>query len=140
MLLEEYRQSETPWDSMAMQMATFLPYLQALLAVSDMVEERFHAVFLDGDRGYLDDGELGQGNVSNMAIRMRDLFARALALGARGLIIAHNHPSGDCRPSQHDLDATRRLAEIASALDIELIDHLIFTREKVYSMRAGGKL
>ena len=61
-------------------------------------------------------------------------------MGARGLIVAHNHPSGDCRPSRSDILATHRLKEVAIALDIELIDHLILTENAVYSMRAGGDL
>jgi DNA repair protein RadC len=71
---------------------------------------------------------------------MRDVFAEALRLGASGMILAHNHPSGECRPSDNDIAATRRLAEVALALDVALIDHLIFTHEAVYSMRAGGLL
>ena len=67
-------------------------------------------------------------------------LGEALRLDARGIILAHNHPSGECRPSGCDIAATHQLAAVASALDIELIDHLIFTHEAVYSMRAGGLL
>ena len=71
---------------------------------------------------------------------MRENFGEALRLDAHGLILAHNHPPGHCRPSSCDIIATRRLAEVARALDIVLIDHLIFTDEAVYSMRAEGLL
>ena len=68
------------------------------------------------------------------------MIERALALGAAGFVLAHNHPSGDCRPSADDLAGTRQIAGIAEALELTLIDHLIVTRRCVYSMRAGGCL
>lgn len=122
------------------QLASIIIYLQEIFASADVGEERFHAIFLDANRGYLDDCGIGSGRSAHLAIRLRELFAHALALGARSLIVAHNHPSGNCRPSESDIVATRRLVDIGRALDIELLDHLIVTREKVYSMRAGGKL
>ena len=73
-------------------------------------------------------------------LRLRELFARGLSLGADGMIMAHNHPSGDCRPSSCDIEATLRIAELGKSLEIELIDHLIFTQKSVYSMRWGGEL
>ena len=71
---------------------------------------------------------------------MRDVFSQALSLGASAIILAHNHPSGNCRPSAQDILATRKFGEIANALDIALLDHLILTDTSVYSMRAGGLL
>jgi DNA repair protein RadC len=102
--------------------------------------ERFHAIFVDSRRTYLGEAAMGQGGAASLSVRMRELFARALGVSANGLIIAHNHPSGDCRPSPGDIAATRRLREIAAALDIELIDHFIITESAFYSMRAGGHL
>ena len=122
------------------QLAGMIAYLQHILAAESQNSERFHAIFLDEQRGYLDDGCFADGSTAHLPVRLRGLFARALALGARGLIVAHNHPSGNCRPSASDIAATRRLVEIGRALEIELLDHLIITREKVYSMRAGGLL
>jgi DNA repair protein RadC len=75
-----------------------------------------------------------------LAFRMRALLGEALRRDASGMILAHGHPSGHCRPSSRDIAVTRRLADVALALDISLIDHLIFTPDAVYSMRAGGLL
>lgn len=122
------------------QFASLLDHLQQAYSAVGAGEERFLAIFLDHERAYLDDCLMACGHSAHLAVRLRDIFARALAIGASAIIVSHNHPSGDCRPSMSDIDATRRLREIACALDIELLDHLIFTREKVYSMRAGGKL
>lgn len=120
--------------------AGLIVYLQSIFAFGLDHEERFHVIFLDEDRGYLDDCFIASGNAAHLPIRLRDIFSHALKMGSRALIVAHNHPSGDCRPSNSDIQATKRLSEIGRALDIELLDHLILTREKVYSMRAGGKI
>ncbi|BDI61948.1 JAB domain-containing protein [Qipengyuania nanhaisediminis] len=115
-------------------------FLRAMVIDGAGLEERMHAIFLDRDHAVLGDAQLGRGSERQLALRLRDLFGKALALDAHGLIVAHNHPSGDCRPSACDITATRRLKAIAQSLDIEVIDHLIVTRHSVYSMRAGGNL
>lgn len=115
-------------------------WLRAMVVGPPALGERFHAMFFDESRTCLGDASVGLGNSGTIGLRMRDLFGRALSVRASGLLIAHNHPSGLCRPSQFDIVATRRLKEVGLALDIELLDHLIFTQDAVYSMRAGGNL
>jgi DNA repair protein RadC len=101
-------------------------------------EERLHAIFADSAGGYLADEPVVIGSATRIEARVRPLVERALALGAAGMLLAHNHPSGRCRPSDEDIDGTRRLAQIADALELTLIDHLIVTRTRVFSMRLGG--
>ena len=119
---------------------SLVDYLRNVVTTGPEDRERFHAVFLDEVHAILGDAPLGEGGRGTLSFRMREVFALALGLGASGLIVAHNHPSGQCRPSRCDIDATRRLKGVANALDIELVDHLIITRSAVYSMRAGGNL
>ncbi len=102
--------------------------------------ERLHVIYCDAARGYLADETLVVGRPTRIETRVRPLIERALALGASGFLLAHNHPSGTCSPSGDDIVGTRRIREIAAALEIELVDHLIVTRRSVYSMRAGGCL
>ena len=71
---------------------------------------------------------------------MRAIFAAGLRHGAEGLVIAHNHPSGDPEPSRADIEATRRLADVAAALGIRLHDHLIFAGGECRSFRELGLL
>lgn len=71
---------------------------------------------------------------------MADLVRDVCRLASRRLLIAHNHPSGDPRPSAADRLATRRLAEMMRLLDIELVDHLVFAQNGVASFRAMGLL
>ena len=115
-------------------------FLRSMVVGPHGTTERLHALYLDSARAYLGDTALGQGADQRLSLRMREMFERALALKADGIILAHNHPSGLCRPSPCDIEATQRIRIVAQALDIQLIDHLIFTRDAVYSMRAGGNL
>jgi DNA repair protein RadC len=71
---------------------------------------------------------------------LRQIIGAALAHGSQGLILAHNHPSGDASPSRADLDATRRLADTAASLGIRVHDHLIFAGRDCRSLRAMGLL
>ena len=140
MIITPVHAKQAQHDIRETRLAAVIEYLRSVVLQSPAGGERFHAIFVDSHRAYLGDEALGRGEGRALTLRMRDLFGHALALGATGVIIAHNHPSGDCRPSQYDIDATKRLAMVASALDIELLDHLIFTQSSVYSMRAGGIL
>ncbi|WP_285711429.1 JAB domain-containing protein [Erythrobacter oryzae] len=120
--------------------AAMIAYLRSLVLAPPAQYERGHAIFLDPHSNWLGDAPCGIGTMTTLAIRMRALLGDALRHDAAGIILAHSHPSGHCRPSGCDIATTRRLAEIARALDITLIDHLIFTTDAVYSMRAGGLL
>ena len=80
------------------------------------------------------------GGADAAALPMRAIFAAALRLDAAGMVIAHNHPSGDPAPSQADIEATKRLAGAAAALDIRLHDHLIFAGGDCRSFRELGLL
>lgn len=122
------------------QFASLFDCLRGSFELTDNATERLHVVFLDHNRRYLDDSVIVSGSANHLAVRLRELFARALAINASGVLVAHNHPSGNCRPSNNDIKATKRLRDIGEALGIELLDHLIFTRQKAYSMRAGGIL
>jgi DNA repair protein RadC len=100
-------------------------------------EERLHAIFLDQDNRYIRDERVSQGSRDCLAMRLRYLVHRALDLGATGLIVAHNHPSGNATPSTADHEATDRLRLLTAQLDIRLLDHCIVARGKVFSMALG---
>ncbi len=100
--------------------------------------ERLHVIYGDAARGYLADETIVAGRPTRIEARLRPLIEHALSLGAAGFLLAHNHPSGICRPSADDIVGTRRIREIAAVLELELIDHLIVTRRSIYSMRTGG--
>ncbi len=113
-------------------------YLRSVLCGD--ADERFHAVYVDRHGRYLRDETIAQGNGFQIRLRARTLFRRALELGAEQLLLAHNHPSGDCRPSTDDVRTTDRLQTVAGYLDVRLIDHLIVTKSSVFSMKSGRVL
>lgn len=69
--------------------------------------------------------EVSHGDLSASSIHPRDVYKRALLLNAAGVIVAHNHPSGDPTPSAEDITATQRLIEAGKVLGIQLTDHII---------------
>lgn len=115
-----------------------LAYLRATFAKTN--REELRVIYCDHARHYLFDEVAAIGCMHQLVARFRPLFERALALGAGGLLLAHNHPSDDCRPSAADIRSTRTLRDIAAALEVELIDHLIFARGRYFSMARGGYL
>jgi DNA repair protein RadC len=81
-----------------------------------------------------------QGDETGASFPLRDIIADAAAHGSSGLVLAHNHPSGDPRPSDSDCRATRRLAVAAEALDCAVLDHLVFAGAECSSFRRMGLL
>lgn len=100
----------------------------------DFRQERMHAIFLDGQGRYIADENVGEGTHEAVTIHSRRLLSRAFELSAVNLIIAHNHPSGQCSPSQTDVLATQRLRQLCDAVDLVLGDHLIFSKYRCFSM------
>lgn len=83
---------------------------------------------------------LGGVDGSSLTAGFRSLIEQALACDARGMVIAHNHPSGDARPSETDIRSTRHLQALARPLDLELCDHVVVSRRAAFSMRHAGLL
>jgi DNA repair protein RadC len=81
-----------------------------------------------------------QGDESGAVFPFKDIIADAAAHGSSGLVLAHNHPSGDPRPSDSDCRSTRRLAVAAEALDCAVLDHLVFAGAECSSFRQMGLL
>ncbi len=80
----------------------------------------------------------GDGGASTLPLR--EVIADAARHHSAGLILAHNHPSGDSTPSAADRSLTRRLALIGEAMDVAVLDHLVLAGDRCTSMRAMGLL
>lgn len=80
------------------------------------------------------------GDETGAAFPIREIIADAVAHGSAGLVLAHNHPSGNAAPSDSDFRSTRRLATAAEALDCMVLDHLIFGGSHCTSLRQLGYL
>ncbi len=115
-----------------------LDYL--FLALAHEPAEQVRMIYLDAKNRILAQEIVSQGSVTKADIFPREILRRALDLGATGLIMAHNHPSGDPEPSRSDLKATRAVADAARLFDIQLHDHIIIARSGSLSLRAAGYL
>lgn len=80
------------------------------------------------------------GDSDGAELPLRSILLEAAALGSTGLYLAHNHPSGDPRPSRTDRLVTRKLANAGEAIDVTLLDHLVFGGGKCVSFRRMGLL
>jgi DNA repair protein RadC len=101
--------------------------------------ERIVVLHLTGDRRVISVAEY-EGEAAHADLPMRRIMAEALRLGSEGLVVAHNHPSGDPEPSAADLSATRELTATVRSLGIALHDHLIFAGGEWRSLRQMGLL
>lgn len=84
--------------------------------------------------------QISQGGVHGTVVDIKVVFQTALMGNASGIIIAHNHPSGNLEPSLADKVLTRNLREAGEIITIQLLDHLILTKEGYYSMADEGHL
>ncbi len=97
-------------------------------------QEYFIVITLDGANHIIEKRVVFIGTLNRSLVHPREVFADALSDRAASIVIAHNHPSGQLEASSEDIDITQRLNESAKLLGIELLDHVIFTKEGYYSL------
>ncbi len=110
------------------------------LTMGKLKNEQLRLLFLDRKSRIIKDEVQQEGTIDHTAVYTREVIKRALELGASGLIIVHNHPSGDPTPSQADIRATRLIQSAAEKLDIKIHDHIIIAKDHYLSFRAKGLL
>ena len=82
--------------------------------------------------------EIGEGSVNSASISVRKVVETALAANASSVVLAHNHPSGIALPSDEDVQTTRRIAAALSAVEIQLVDHIVVAEGDYVSMVQSG--
>ncbi len=102
--------------------------------------EQFKVLFLNRANKVLAIYELSTGGVSGTVADPKLVFAAALKVNACNIILCHNHPSGNVKPSTADEQLTRKIKEAGKYLDLPVIDHLIITNESYYSFADEGLL
>jgi len=108
------------------------------VAMGSLKNEQLRLLFLDKRHQIITDEVQQTGTVDHTPVYTREVIKRALELGASGLIIVHNHPSGDPTPSQADIKATRDIQSAAEKLNIQVHDHIIIAKDTHVSFRAKG--
>lgn len=106
--------------------------------MEDLYHEEFHVAFLNQRNQVLGCERLFTGGMSSTLVDPRMLFRMALEYKATGLVVAHNHPSGNLKPSEADRVLTRKLVESGKMLDIGVLDHIIIGDNAYYSFADDG--
>ncbi|MCI9068528.1 MAG: DNA repair protein RadC [Lachnospiraceae bacterium] len=103
-------------------------------------KEELRAAFLDTKGHLLKETVLSVGTVNEAHISPREIFLDALRYQAVGMILLHNHPSGDPEPSEEDILVTKRVAEVGDLLGIPLLDHIVIGDNCYISLKERGTL
>jgi DNA repair protein RadC len=104
--------------------------------LKDVVQEEFHALLLNTRHRVVREVLVTRGILDSALIHPREVFRLAVSEGAAGVILVHNHPSGDPAPSAEDRAVTRQLGEAGRALGIPVLDHVVIGRGRYVSLAA----
>lgn len=114
-----------------------IPFLQHYTL---MPTEHFITVTVNGAKEILSTRVVSVGTINKALIHPREVFANAVSEYASGIICCHNHPCGQCYPSNADIDSTKILQKAAKILGIAFMDHIIITKEDYFSFLEHGML
>jgi len=101
--------------------------------IGELPHEEFWIVYLNNSNKVIQKNQLSKGGITGTLVDVRLALKTALEVGATGIILAHNHPSGTLKPSAADKQLTQKLNTAAQSLDIKVLDHLIITEKAYFS-------
>jgi DNA repair protein RadC len=108
--------------------------------VADLAHEQFWVLLLNRSNQVMAKRMISAGGVAGTVVDAKMVFQPAIELLASGIILCHNHPSGNLQPSQADIDITRKIKRSATDLDIVLLDHIIISASGYYSFADEGAI
>ena len=108
--------------------------------LSDLQYEEFWILFLNRSNKVINRMKLSQGGVSGTVTDVRMVMKKAIEYLASGIIVCHNHPSGNLNPSESDSKITQKIKDAGNLMDIQLLDHLIISEKDYYSFADYGLL
>ena len=108
--------------------------------LADLSAEEFHVLALDTQSGVLRDLLITRGILNSSLVHPREVFRAAIAEAAAGIIVVHNHPSGDPTPSANDRAVTRQLVDAGRVLDVPVYDHVVIGAGRYVSFAESGML
>lgn len=108
--------------------------------MENLEQEQLRVITLNTKNRLLSAHMVYQGSVHTTVVRLAEVFRPAILANASGLVIVHNHPSGDCSPSPEDAAITREIVKVGQLLDIDVVDHVIVGRGKpgFFSLKERG--
>src|SRR5206468_2619984 len=104
----------------------------------DYEQERLGAALLDAQNRFIKEREVFVGTINHALVSTRDVIEYALLNHAVGVVLYHNHPSGESRPSNDDIDFTTKMKYSLDLCDIKLVDHLIIGRHSFTTLSTSG--
>lgn len=108
--------------------------------IGELQHEEFWIIYVNNSNKVIQKNQLSKGGITGTLVDVRLVLKNALEVGATGLILAHNHPSGTLKPSEADKQITNKLKVAAESLDIKTLDHLIITENAYFSFADDGIL
>lgn len=108
--------------------------------LSDLKHEEFWVAYLNRANKLIKSKQISKGGVSETAVDTRIILKEAVMELASGIILCHNHPSGNIRPSGNDDSFTKRFKDAAKLLDIALLDHIIIAENDYFSYADDGRI
>lgn len=100
--------------------------------------EEFKVIYLSSSNRLIGEETLFRGTIDRSVVYPRPIVERALKYPTKGIIFAHNHPSGDLKPSRKDIELTHELKDLLDVLDIKLLDHIILGEGDHFSFYENG--
>ncbi|MGC1630719.1 MAG: DNA repair protein RadC [Gelidibacter sp.] len=108
--------------------------------IGELAHEEFWIIYLNNSNKVLQKNQLSKGGITGTLVDVRLALKTAIEVGAVGIILAHNHPSGTLKPSEADKQITQKLKNAGESLDIKVLDHLIITEKAYFSFADEGML
>ena len=108
--------------------------------LGDLPIEEFWVLFLSQSNKVIGKEKMSSGGISGSLVDVRMVFKRALELYATGIIVSHNHPSGNLSPSPQDISLTQKLKQAGEILEIQVLDHLIITQTDYFSFADDNRM
>lgn len=113
-------------------------YMQNKIAYLE--HEEFWTIYLNQANRILNTCQISKGGISSAEVDTRIIMQQAVLCKATQIVLCHNHPSGNVRPSRTDIQLTERIQKAARVMDINVVDHIIVHRRKYYSFVEEGQL
>ena len=108
--------------------------------MADLEQEEFLVILVNAKNHVLDVESVSRGTLTASLVHPREVFRPAIKRSAHAVILAHNHPSGDPKPSREDLQITQRLVEAGKLMGIEVLDHVVIGKGRYVSLRAERRI
>ena len=104
------------------------------------VREKFVVFWLSNSNKVIGYEVVSEGTLSSNVVEPREVFRGAIVASCKSIIVAHNHPSGNCEPSPEDISITKKLSQTGFIIGIQVFDHIIFTNDGYFSFVENKKM